>query len=31
MVGDVIEIITNDCIFVDGILLSGEDLTIDES
>lgn len=31
MVGDVIEIITNDRIFVDGILLSGEDLTIDES
>ena len=31
MVGDVIEIMTNDRIEVDGILLSGEELTIDES
>lgn len=31
MVGDVIEIMSNDRIEVDGILLVGEDLTIDES
>jgi len=31
MVGDVVEIITNDHILVDGILLSGDELTIDES
>lgn len=29
MVGDVIEIMSNDRIEVDGILLVGEDLTID--
>ena len=31
MVGDVIEIMSNDRIEVDGILLSGEDISIDES
>ena len=31
MVGDIIEIMTNDRIEVDGVLLSGQQLTIDES